>query len=109
MTLKNTSRDAAGSEHSRARQQGREEGVSSRVRAERQTPVFQGLTPIADIDFNQNSHDDRVYQVQTNIFAHSVLAHLHTIVFGSWPGVPEKQQCQQNSFGMVALSACYQF
>ena len=59
---------------------------------ERLSPILQGLTPIADKASYQNNHGDRIQYVQTYIFAHSVLTHLHTIVSGSWPGVPEIQQ-----------------
>lgn len=59
---------------------------------EKLSVILQGLTPVADTDSCQNSHGDRIHHVQTYIFAHSVLAHLHTIVSGPWPGVPEIQQ-----------------
>ena len=54
--------------------------------------VLEGLTPCANTDSCQNSHGHRRHHVQTYIFAHSVLAHLHSIVSGSYPGVPEIQQ-----------------
>lgn len=54
--------------------------------------ILQGLTPIASMASHQNSHSDRIQHVQTYIFAHSALTHIHTIVSGSWPGVPEIQQ-----------------
>ena len=59
---------------------------------EKLSTILQGLTPIADMASRQNSHSDRIQHVQTYIFAHSVLTHIHTIVSGSWPGVPEIQQ-----------------
>ena len=54
--------------------------------------ILQGLTPIANMASHQKSHSDRIHHVQTYIFAHSALTHIHTIVSGSWPGVPEIQQ-----------------
>ena len=54
--------------------------------------ILQGLTPIANMASYQKSHSDRIQHVQTYIFAHSALTHIHTIVSGSWPGVPEIQQ-----------------
>ena len=59
---------------------------------EKVSTILQGLTPIADTTSNQINHSDRIQQIQTYIFAHSVLTYLHTIVSGSWPGVPEIQQ-----------------
>ena len=59
---------------------------------ERLSTTLQGLTPIPDRTPYQDSHNDRTQHVQTYIFAHSVLTHLHTIVSGSWPCVPEIQQ-----------------
>ncbi len=59
---------------------------------EKLSTVLQGLTPMADMTSHRNSHTDRFQHVQTYIFAHSILTHLHTIVSGSWPGVPEIQQ-----------------
>ena len=54
--------------------------------------ILQGLTPIANVASHQSSHSDRIQHLQTYIFAHSALTHIHTIVSGSWPGVPEIQQ-----------------
>ena len=52
-----------------------------------------GLTRVADTASScQNSHSDRIRHLQTYIFAHSALTHLHTIVSGPWPAVPEIQQ-----------------
>lgn len=59
---------------------------------EKLSTILSGLTPIADVASYQNTYRDRIQHVQTYIFAHSVLTHLHTIVSGSWPGVPEIQQ-----------------
>lgn len=59
---------------------------------EKISTILSGLTPIADVASYQNTYRDRIQHVQTYIFAHSVLTHLHTIVSGSWPGVPEIQQ-----------------
>ena len=60
---------------------------------EKLSTTLPGLTPIADTASSyQSSHSDRTRHVQTNIFAHSVLTHLHTIVSGPWPAVPEIQQ-----------------
>lgn len=53
--------------------------------------ILQGLTPTANMASHQESHSDRIEHVQTYIFAHSALTHIHTIVSGSWPSVPEIQ------------------
>lgn len=59
---------------------------------DRLSTILQSHTPFTDTTSNQNNHSDRLHHVQTYIFAHSILIHLHTIVSGSLPGVPEIQQ-----------------
>ena len=57
------------------------------------SPILPGLTPVPDtLSSHQTSDSDRIRNVQTYIFAHSLLTHLHTIVSGPWPAVPEIQQ-----------------
>ena len=53
--------------------------------------ILQTYTSLTDTTSNQNSNRDRLIHIQTYIFAHSMVTHLHTIVSGSWPGVPEIQ------------------
>ena len=61
-------------------------------RAEKTESVLeQGIERISHIIQDPTTVTE-TYHVQTYIFAHSILTHLHTIVSGSWPNVPEIQQ-----------------
>jgi C6 transcription factor Pro1 len=59
---------------------------------EKLSTILQSNPPVADAVSYKNGHSDHLNHVQTYIFAHTVLIHLHTIVSGPWPGVPEIQQ-----------------
>lgn len=60
------------------------------------------ISPVAGIACSETSQGDRYY-INTYIFAHAVLIHLHSIVSGSRPGVPEIQQSVDKAISAWSL------